>query len=309
MGRRVLLALAIVIAIVLAGYSVFRVLLGGGPGEPGSIPSASASASAATAPSAVRERVVVRSAAGTLERRGPDGKWIKLLPGDEISAKDQIRTGEGATASIDLGDTVTVDVAEQTVLNVAELSSTLSRVRLDDGRIVSKVRGTKGYRFRVQVKGSDAVAETASGRFAVMRRSGGAVTVAAQEGAVNVKAQQQDVRVEAGEQSVVNPGSAPSPPSKIPTSLLLKLGKPPSRLRKRETEIAGETAPGAIVTINGVHTTAGSDGSFARTVALREGANDIVVVVEDVLGRRKEAELPKITVDSRAPGVRGTVVW
>ena len=112
---------------------------------------------------------------------------------------------------------------------------------------MSKVRAAKGYRFRVQVRGTDAVAETAAGKFAVVRRGGGAVTVAAQEGAVNVKAQKQDVRVQAGELSVVNPGSAPSPPSKIPISLLLKLGKPPSRLRKRETEITGETAPGAVV--------------------------------------------------------------
>jgi hypothetical protein len=309
MGRRVLLALAIVIAIVLAGYFVFRVLLGGGRSEPGSVASASAAASAGSPADEARERVVVRSAVGRLERRGANGKWIQLRPGDEISAKDQIRTADGATASIDLGELVTVDVAESTVLNVAELSSTLSRVRLDDGRIVSKVHGSKGYRFRVQVKGSDAIAETGRGKFAVVRRGGGAVTVAAQEGAVNVKAQQQDVRVEAGEQSVVNPGSAPSPPSKIPTSLLLKLGRPPSRLRKRETEIVGQTAPGAVVSINGVPMTVGSDGNFTRKVALREGANDIVVVVEDAIGRRKEAELPKITVDSRAPGVRGKVVW
>jgi len=307
MGRRVLLALAIVIAIVLAGYFVLRVMLGGG--QPGPGPIASASASAARPADEARKRVVVRSAVGRIERRSGDGKWIQLRPGDEIGTKDQIRTAEGATASIDLGDAVTVDVAESTVLNVAELSSTLSRVRLDDGRIVSKVRGSKDYRFRVQVKGSDAVAETASGKFAVVRRGGGAVTVAAQEGAVNVKAQQQDVRVEAGEQSIVNPGSAPSPPSKIPTSLLLKLGKPPSRLRTRETDIVGQTSPGAVVSINGVPMTVGADGNFTRKVALREGANDIVVVVEDALGRRKEAELPKITVDSRAPGVHGKVVW
>jgi hypothetical protein len=63
------------------------------------------------------------------------------------------------------------------------------------------------------------------------------------------------------------------------------------------------------VVIDGRPTMVGADGRFTRTVSLREGANDIVVVVEDALGRRQEASLPRITVDSRAPNVAGKVIW
>jgi hypothetical protein len=174
---------------------------------------------------------------------------------------------------------------------------------------VSDVRASKGFRFRVQVKGSDAVAESGRGRFEVLKRGEAGVTVAAEQGSVMVTARDQGVRVEAGEQSVVEPGAAPTPPTKIPPSLLLKLGRPPpSRLKTAEATVTGETNPGATVVIDGVATTAGSSGQFTRSVTLREGTNDIVVVVEDALWRRKEARLPGITVD-RAPPVSGRVVW
>jgi hypothetical protein len=311
MGKRILTALGIVIAIVLLGYVAQRLLFAGGDR---SASSTAASGAAQPRPSAeldaARRRIVVQATEGTVERRTGDGSWQPLRKGDELGLHDQLRTGEASSARIELGETVSVVVADRTELNVAQLSSTLSRVRLDDGRIVSQVRGSKGFRFRVQVKGSDAVAESRSGKFAVLHRGAGAVTVAAQEGSVNVLAQRAGVRVQAGEQSVVAPGSPPSAPSRIPSSLLLKLGKPPpSRMRRKETTVTGETVAGATVVIDGKPTTVGADGKFTRTVSLREGANDIVVVVEDALGRRQEAALPRITVDSRAPNVAGKVIW
>ena len=308
MTRRILLAFGIVAVIVTLAFAVQRLVFSRGDDS-----GREAAASAPTPdPSAraVEQRIVIREVSGTVERRGADGQWRPLASDDAVNPNDQIRTAPGSTARLEVGDLVSVVVAEQTELNVAELSSTLSRIRLEDGRIVSEVRGGHGYRFRVQVKGSDAVAETGSGKFAVLRRGEGSITVAAEEGSVNVSAQDQGVRVEAGEQSVVAPGAPPSPPTKLPTSLLLKLGKPPpSRTRKTETNVSGETNPGATVVINGVASTVGPDGKFTRVVTLREGSNDIVVVVEDAVGRHAEAQLPEVTVDSRAPRVRGNGEW
>jgi hypothetical protein len=278
MGKRILTALGIVIAIVLLGYVAQRLLFAGDhmSASPAA-GSAVAGPGLSGASAAARQRIVVQATEGTVERRTGDGSWQPLGKGDELGLHDQLRTGEGSSARIELGETVSVVVADRTELNVAQLSSTLSRVRLNDGRIVSQVRGGKGFRFRVQVKGSDAVAESRSGKFAVLRRGAGAVTVAAQEGSVNVSARQAGVRVQAGEQSVVAPGSPPSSPTKIPSSLLLKLGKPPpSRLRKKETTVTGETVAGVTVVIDGRPTMVGADGRFTRTVSLREGANDIV---------------------------------
>jgi hypothetical protein len=305
MAKRLSLALALVVVLVLLGVVVqWRWLA-----EPAPAPGGESASASAARPA--HERILVREAVGKVERRGPDGKWQALATGDEINPSDELRTGAQSSARLDLGLSVVVTVADETELNVGELSSTLSRVRLDDGRIVSEVRGSKDFRFRVQVKGSEAVAEAArGGKFAVLKRGEAGVTVASEQGSVLVVARNQGVRVGAGEQSVVEPGAAPSPPSRIPSSLLLKLGRPPlSRLQDSEIEVSGETNPGATVIIDGVAKVAGADGQFARAVTLREGRNDIVVTVEDALGRRREATLPNITVDRRAPGVSGKVVW
>lgn len=47
-------------------------------------------------------------------------------------------------------------------------------------------------------------------------------------------------------------------------------------------------------------------GLITSTVALIDGPNEIVVEVEDVVGRRQTAQLPTITLDDHAPPVMGS---
>lgn len=307
MPRRVALAALVVLALVTAAYLAQRLLFA----PQAELSTGVSSAAAVQSPARQeRQRILVHEVRGQVEFRRGDGPWRPLHRSEELNQHDEIRTSVQARALIELGPSVTVELAPRTQVNIAELSATLSRVRLQDGRIASTVQQSEGFRFRVQVQGSGAVAETEAGRFTVMRRGSGPVAVAAEEGSVSVAAAGTRVEVGAGEQSLVVGGLAPTPPSRIPTSLLLKLGRPPpSRQRATEARVTGQTTPGAALLINGEVAPVAGNGEFSITVALHQGENEIVVEVEDVVGRRKQEKLPKVTVDATPPGLGAKVLW
>lgn len=247
---------------------------------------------------------------GTVEYRSPGAAWHPLIVGSTIDISDEVRTGPTSRARLQLGSQVTVQLWDRTCINVAQLSETLSRIRLNDGRVVSEVRAAKGFVFRVQVQGSSAQAETHAGRFAVLRRSGAPSVFAAESGALNVTGATGSVNLAAGEQTLVADNSEPSAPMKLPSSLLLKLGQsPPALVRKRLAKVHGETSPGAIVSVGKQTVVPDAAGRFTSTVALIDGPNEIVVEVEDVAGRKQVARMPIIIVDAKAPRVAGKVVW
>jgi hypothetical protein len=247
---------------------------------------------------------------GTVEHRSPGGPWRRLGIGETVGIDDEVRTGSSSRARLQLGSQVTVELADNTNINVAQLSETLSRIRLHDGRVVSEVRATNGFLFRVQVQGNNSQAEASAGRFGVLRRNGNPATFAAEQGSVTVTGAGQSVTLKQGEQTVVADNEAPSAPTKLPNSLLLKLGKPPpSRLRERQVQVTGETSPGAVVTVGTNVVAPNETGQFKSTVALIDGPNEIRVQVEDVAGRKQTADIPRITVDSSPPPVSGKVVW
>src|SRR5690606_9875718 len=131
-----------------------------------------------------------------------------------------------------------------------------------------------------------------------------------EHGTVAVSAAGKRIQLEQGEQTIVRPGAPPSPPMKLPASLVLKLARiPPSRLRGSTVEIAGETAPGAQVSIGSGVTAGDEEGRLASSVALVDGPNEIVVEVQDVLGRKNRARLPRIIVDARPPPPKSKAIW
>lgn len=247
---------------------------------------------------------------GTVEHRSPGAPWSPLVVGATVDISDEVRTGPSSRARLQLGPQVTVQLWDRTAINVAQLSETLSRIRLNDGRVVSEVRASKGFVFRVQVQGSSTQAETSAGRFAVLRRGEAPSVFAAENGTLNVSGASRSVNLVAGEQTMVADGSEPTAPMKLPGSLLLKLGQsPPALVRKRLAKIHGETSPGAIVSIGKQIVIPTATGRFTSTVALIDGPNEIVVEVEDVAGRKQVARMPTITLDGKAPRVAGKVVW
>ncbi len=310
MAHRALTALLLACILVTLGLAVERLFMAP-PKDAGSPPGHGTTNSANAANSKrVATLATTLEVEGTVEHRTPGGSWRPLGIGETVGTDNEVRTGPSSRARLQLGSQVTVELADDTGINVAQLSETLSRVLLQDGRVVSEVRAAEGFRFRVQVQGNNSQAETSAGRFGVLKRSSTPAAFAAEQGTVTVTGAGRSVTLQQGEQTFVADNDAPSAPTKLPSSLLLKLGRPPpSRLRARQVQVTGETSPGAVVTVGTTVVAPDELGQFKSSVALVDGPNEIRVQVEDVAGRKQTAKIPNVLVDSSPPHVTGKVVW
>ncbi|MBN2494110.1 MAG: FecR domain-containing protein [Deltaproteobacteria bacterium] len=255
-------------------------------------------------------RIRVLSVGGKVERRKGQTPWTAVRQGDELQLDEAIRTGQDARAVLNIGKTAEVEIDARSEFSVKEISRTVSRVKLEQGRISAEVRGRAGSRLKVEARGTDAVAEADRGSFSVLASGKGHLSVATRTGTVRLSAKSKTVEVRAGTQSLVQPDLPPAEPEPIPPSLFLKVGKPRSLIqREKKTLVRGATSPGAVVSINGVRVGVDQSGKFAKMVALKEGKNEILVEAQDVLGRDEKASLPEITVDSKAPDARSKTDW
>ena len=234
------------------------------------------------------------------KRRGAD--WVAVASGDVLEADDVIRTGTDGKATIAVaGQQVTLHA--RTELTIDEISEKVNLV-LAEGRLSAAKRDGA---LRIEVRNSDAAAEAVGAEFEVMSAGQGDLTVATLAGAVDLSAAGKRVRVAAGDQSVALRGRAPSVPAAIPPSLFLKVNAAGGGRDKR-AKVRGETAPGAIVSVNGVRMLVASEGGFELEVPLKEGKNTLVVRVEDVRGRVESAQISK-RVDTRSPSLETEVEW
>jgi hypothetical protein len=251
-----------------------------------------------------RQRIEVISVEGVVEHRLGKAHWVLLQSGDRLQQEEAIRTGKEGRAMLKVGDTATVEITPRSHFSVKEVSHTVARVQLDVGRVFTVVHGKGGSKFRIEMKGSDAFAESSKGEFSVLTRGDGQIAVAARAGNVQLSAKNKNVKVAAGTQSLVQPNLPPTTPEPIPASLFLKVVGSKSKLqREKKTTIEGSTTPGAMISVNGVNVPVNKEGGFSALVPLKEGTNPIVIETEDVSGRRKK-ELSKITVKSKVSEVR-----
>lgn len=235
------------------------------------------------------------------------GRWAALKLGEKLASDEVIRTKLGR-ATLGIGESIRVSIESGSQFALGELSRELSKVRLEDGRLSSQVRGGSSE-LRVTVRGSEAKATTKEGDLSVLRSHDGHVVVATTRGEVAVSAAGERVALEAGQQTVVEKESAPSSPMKISGKFFVRLHKgQEKKLRVRSTVVSGTTAPGSVVSVNGAEFVS-ADGRFTKGVALREGHNSIHVVARDAIGRKSSATLDGIEVDSRPPEVTGSVKW
>lgn len=301
-------ALALVVVLAAAALVVQHTWLAAAP--PGAPPAAGLFAGPGpVAPAPVPEVVRVGAVEGKVERQGGDGVWRPAQTGEILAAADVIRTDVDSAAEIEVGKLATVRVDSESQISVPSLTATVTRLQLGQGRVSAVVPGGGGRTFGVAVQGSDAVAETAAGEFAVLTGGAGEAVVQVTAGTARFTASQQTVSIGAGEQSSAAPGAPPVAVQKIPSSLFLKVHRPGDRvLRDRQLAVRGSASPGAVVSINGVRLLVREDGAFVQEVSLREGSNTVVVEGRDVAGRRTREQLP-VVVDSRGPQVRGAVKW
>ncbi|MEY4575575.1 MAG: hypothetical protein RL701_278 [Pseudomonadota bacterium] len=273
------------------------------------VPSASGAPALAGTPAAASS-LTVSHVQGHVERRDGDaGAWQPLAADTQVTERDSVRTTGDASATLVAGDGLSVVVAEQSQIELVAVSRDETKLVIERGRLSANVQGGK-VALRVGVLGSDAVVDTDSAAFAVLRGDHGQVAVAVTDGDVDVSAQRVRVRVAAGEQSLVVGDRAPAPPARIPPSLFLKVARSGPRLvNQRSTGLGGTTNPGAVVFINGVAIPTDADGHFNARVELQEGKNELRVEAIDALGRAERLDLSAVTVDTQPPKLEGKTVW
>lgn len=301
MSRYLVAALALVVLMFAAGYGLRIWLL------PAPTPQLTAAAEA-TAPEQAMSLTVSRVQGQVELREARTTTWSPISADARVSHDDALRTQSGSVAVLTAGNGVEVEVSESSQLTIGALARDNARVVLDSGRIAARAAGAT--ELSVAVSGSDAVARTRGGAFAMLRDASGQVSVAATSGEVDLSAKQQRVQLHADEQSIVPVDRPPTPPSRVPSSLFLKVSHVgPSKVARRTTEFDGTASPGAVVSINGTAVHADENGHFRAKVPLAEGANPIEVKARDALGRTREEKLPTVHVDTQAPNLRGKLVW
>ncbi len=317
MRRQIIIAVAISAALVIVGWLVYAAMFSESdptpdPKEDTSVTDGNSNPEGDTAhkPEDIKNVEVV-SVEGRVQRRKPGSEtWFELKKGDRLQQDETIQADESGRAVMDFEDQATVEIMPNSDFTVKEMTSTVSRVRVNEGRLSAVVHGKEGSKLLVEAKGSDAVAEAKEGKFSVLADGEGQMAVATETGRVVLSAMGQSEVVEGGMQSVVHPNSPPSKPNSIPKSLFLKVGRPGAKvLRKKETFVKGKTTPGAVVSVNDVRMLVDEDGHFEGTVPLKEGNNRITVAAEHVAGMERERTFTGVMVDTRPPDVESAVEW
>lgn len=313
MRRNVVIAVVALLLVFAGGYVAFTILFVDADDneEQPAVVVAPPPADAAPPPpspppdATVDSGNIIRATAveGTVERRVDNDRWSPIAVGDTMHITDEIRSGNDAAATFIVGEDTSVEVSQNTKFGFVEISDAVSKIRLNDGRIAASSDGRK---VRVEVKNSDAVAETEDGSFAVLTEGEGNVTVAANRGEVDLSAQGETIKLAEGTQSIVGPNAAPARPTEIPSSLFLKVRKPKADARLTSTLIEGTSTPGSVINIKGKRTIVSADGTFKKRVPLSVGSKNIRVTVEDAKGRRETTFVRVITPNANT---KGKVEW
>jgi hypothetical protein len=306
MGRRLLLAIALVLLLLVLGWGLQHALA---PPEEIALPRPDPAPTDAEPEKAIAQQVN----GDVLLRRG-GGEWVPLHSGDELAADDAIRTGEAGTVVMTLGTDITVQVDPLTEVRVGDIARSASGLDLAGGRINAVVKDSAGglapKRLQVTFDGSDATASSGPGEFSAISAGDGHLSVASKSGNVLLHANGKTVTVGPGLESRVEPGLPPSAPEVIPPSLFLKLGAPGATIVKdKQMKVRGDSTPGSLVDVNGVRTVVSADGRFEAVVPLQEGSNKLHVQVRSVDGKTQAGALPEITVDTKPLDVTGKVDW
>jgi hypothetical protein len=308
MGKRIAIAVAVTLLVLLAGMFAQSHLF---TAHPTPTPIAVVSATAIPTPE-IAPRVIASDVRGDVQRlrKTSSEDWTALKNGDELTQDDSVRTRQGGIAILELGSAATVTVAEDSQVRVAEISRRTSRVRLEEGRLSAVVHGKEqDSSLKVEFKDSDAVVEAKSGSEFGALTANGQVEVATEKGTVSLEAKGARIDIAAGQTSIVAQNQSPSAPQQVQASLFLKLGSSPRKLTVKKTTVQGTSTPGALITVNGVRAIADHKGAFSTVVPLSDGKNTLVVRAVDVRGRTTTASLASILVDTKPATVGGKVKW
>jgi hypothetical protein len=293
-----LVGLVLILAALPVGWFVF---LRQPPPAPPPPPPA-----AVTAPAEKKPLVLeITEVSGTVEVLGADGNWNPAKVGTALRRNEKVRTRDGSYAMLIGGEAVEVRMDAGTEISVEDLTESVSRILLGSGMATAVVRPGQRHTIEVKAGNADATATLEqAGAFTMSNNGQGTVAVGTREGEVTLVGQGKVVIVRAGQQAVIRPGQAPTEPSPVPSSLLLKVDWPADRTRReRELVVRGQTDPGSRVEVDGVTVKPDAQGRFERKVALREGHNTVDVRAVGV-GRIEQRDKQDVVVDTTPPPLK-----
>lgn len=281
--RRLVLPLLSVVVLVAAAIAVLSYLSGDGP----------------------RARLVLAEVQGEVTVTGADGGRTAGAPGVVLEADSLVVTGQASRAYLEIGDEMEIRIDPESAVQVTAHEDEAVTLELEGGKLQATVRpGATSLR----VGNRDRYVLTTDGAFEMGVGEDGTLLVEVSEGTAMTSGMELvPPQISAGEQATVAPdGSARVQP--IPEELLLAVAWPEQhRTRDPMTRIAGETAPGARVRIDGgsrvVQVTAGTDGRFEAEVELVAGKSAVRVESVDQLGNTNAVEY-WFEVDNRGPTIR-----
>lgn len=232
-----------------------------------------------------------------LVKRG-DAGFVSIAAGDKLSATDSVRTEDGSYAVLVGDEYWEVKMEPGTEVRVGDLDNSITTLLLQTGMARAKVRGGSRHVFEVRAAGTDAVARTSEGTFSVSHNGQGTVAVGTHAGEVTFVGKGKVVIVRAGQQAIAHPGQAPSDPTPIPNSLLLKVALPAtSTVNKSKLTLVGHVEPGARVDVQGHVVEADKAGRFQWVTTLKEGRNRIDVNAQSV-GELSAISVHQVEVDT-----------
>jgi ferric-dicitrate binding protein FerR (iron transport regulator) len=236
---------------------------------------------------------------GSVEVAGPDGAWRPAAPGTALSSRDRIRTGDDGEAQLTAADGSTVKLLAATDARVAELRRELKRLTLGAGMLEADVRDDPSRVFEVDLDGKGGAARTRGAAFTASSNGAGSAAVATRRGEVILAARGREVVIRTGQYARIAPDAAPDEPKPIPPSLFLKVDWPEGASRKPQVTVAGVTAPGARVRIEGHYLPVDEKGRYTTTVPLSDGTHELHIHAVDVAGHVVDQRSPRILVDTK----------
>ncbi len=215
--------------------------------------------------------------------------WSELNPGDRLRETDAVRTWEDARLELQVSD-IKVSVEERSELRVKTVTDTVLRAQFR-GRVASEVTPGKGASIELEAEGSDAVARSEGGAFAMTADGKGIVAVAAVSGRVDFAAKGRSVTVDEGQVSRTRPSGEPEKPKSALKRVLLAVNWPAKKeTRAPRIPVRGAVEVGARVTVQGTPVEVDEKGRFVANVSLRPGTQIVTVVATDVLGRTRREQ-------------------
>src|SRR5262249_24309344 len=118
-------------------------------------------------------------------------------------------------------------------------------------------------------------------------------------GEVILSARGREVVIRTGQYARITPGAPPDEPQPVPSSLFLKVEWPEETTRRPEIKVAGQTAPGARVRIEGHYLPVDARGGYSTTFRLPDGEHRLHVHAVDVAGHVVDEKSPRILVDTK----------